>query len=255
MFLNWLIHVFPGEMRRGWELLRPNLALWVLVSAAVALVSRAVGHPRVAADPALQATVTAAGALAMLYVLVAAVLFFEAVDEQRHVAWTDVSACFARRALPLIASVFGALAVSAGCAAAAMFGLGALLTGTPFGNSTVSIFGMLIYVTLLVRFCFVPFAVVLHHKDTLPARLRSTEGLAKVGWLVAWPLAASSSISLGIGWKLAPYVALPYILRLAAGAIPELLLLPYEMGSFLVFLVTQAVLFRFFRARLAALAA
>ena len=32
MFLHWLVTVFPVEMREGWNLVRPDLLVWIAVA-------------------------------------------------------------------------------------------------------------------------------------------------------------------------------------------------------------------------------
>ena len=39
MFLRWLVTVFPREMSRAWQTMRPALAVWLVLSVALALLA------------------------------------------------------------------------------------------------------------------------------------------------------------------------------------------------------------------------
>ena len=66
---------------------------------------------------------------------------------------------------------------------------------------------------------------------------------------LVWPLLASSKLSDGVRWRVAPYLALPYLAMIATSLLPGIAQLAALVLGELLKLVTLAVLFRYFVAR------
>ncbi len=251
MFTNWLLTVFPAEMKRGWDVVRVNLGLWLALSTLITVVRHSL--PQTAADDrTLAIGLTVAGTLATLAILVATITLLDhAARGQRATSEKIISTCLSR-ALPLFVYAMVTVATCSGAASLIMLGVRLLIADTPIVDNTAAALGMLIYLSLLVRFCFFPYFTVLRSRGELEKGLLPETGAGRALGLVVWPLVASARLGDGIRWRILPYVALPYALRLAVSGFPAAFSVPLDIAYWIVVLVTQAVLLNYFRDALAA---
>jgi hypothetical protein len=244
MFINWLLTVFPVEMSNGWRLVSRDLILWlavaVLSAGSAALSASMHGH----APPAM----TILQALAPVLVMFLAAAKFDAAVRSEQVDWRELGSLLASRGIPLLAYAVLATLITRFPQSIAYHATSTLLEGTPLRHAISETFSVVIYISLLARFCFVPFLVVLHGREELPEKLRPSGSLARPAALI-WPFPVSDRLSDGIRWRVAPYLALPYLIAIVINLTPGVAQIAALLVGELVKLVTTAVLFHYFAVR------
>ncbi len=249
MFTRWLLTVFPQDLRIGWRLLRANLTLWIILAALAALVGPVAA--RMAASGShenLIALGTLTWAIGLTQAIVSIPLFDDAY-RRRRTDWTRARGLLPRRALPFVLAATIIVPGSLGAAAVAMAAVRAILQTTPVAEFAVPLAGIIIYISLLVRFCYVPFLIVLHTRNSLPEGWVGGSKLLHPFLVLLWPFLASSRMSEGHRWRLVPYVGLLYVIRLLQTRVPADLRIFSTLATVMVALTAQAILFRYFAER------
>jgi hypothetical protein len=245
VFLRWLLTTFPHEMRLGWAMLRPDLLLWLAFACLIVLATMSI--PLSGDDP-LPLVPFLIFAVTRLVTAMLPAILFTAQLEGRQLSWGPVLLLMARRALPVLvyATIANVLAELAERAMAASLGQ-ALGPGAP---STVlaTMAGVIIYVSVLVHFSFLPFLVILLDRPRLPPALWQWNRLQAVA-PVFWPLTASSRMTEGFRWRLAFYMLLGRVVPSAAMLVPPTVLLPALVLALLLLMTVQAVFFLHYRTR------
>lgn len=245
MFLRWLFTAFPQQLRQGWAYLRPDLVLWLGLSALLAVAMMAVPPPGEEAPPTLPYVIAAASALVNM--MLPAILF-TAQLESRQLTWGPVLSLMARKAPPLIAySLIGfLLAFGAYSAMALSITLG--LGDSPILIPITEVVGFVILISIIVRYSFLPFLVVLTERDRVPPALWQWRRFAQLAPLF-WPLTASARMTEGMRWSLVFFTLLAPAMRSAAALLPVPLVLPAAMGALLLATAVQGVFFHHYRRR------
>jgi hypothetical protein len=241
VFLNWLVTVFPGEMRSGWQLLRPDLPIWTLVALLTVVSPFLVG--------------TAGGAQTSFAGLIASqaagllIVVLQSVRFEQHASglsapWSHSLARAAARLVP--AAFFATLAVLVASGATAMVrqSLSVLLRDTPVAPFATACVSAVILVSLLATFAFVPFFATLAKRDEI-----SADRIAATAWLrpfamAVWPLSASRRATDGHRWRIAPYIVLMIAAPLPAVFAPRFLHIPLVVVLMLVSWTAVAAIFR-----------
>ena len=240
MFIRWLFTVFPVEMQAGWRLVRRDLVLWIALAGLLALASA--GAPT-EGDPGLNFATFIGVSTALLTAVLPAILF-EAAARDVEVEWGDVAALLGRKLLPFVAYATLAFGLTAAAAVGVQAGMALVLRGTPLMLPLSTAAAAIVSVTLLVRFCFMPFLVLLHERDEWPA----PDGAfgQPLMQLLSWPLVTSSAIGADVRWRLVPYVVIIRLGPLLALAVPPGALLPFLLLWRLFELTALGVLFQYF---------
>jgi len=215
MFVNWLLTVFPVELRAGWNRLRPQILLWAALAMLPALLA-AFSESR-HESPTSALTILQAVGLLLVTFLVATML--DAGERGRGRSASALAALLVSRGLPLAAFAIIAALFTYVPQRIALYAAELVLRGTPLGHVTAVIFSDVIYVSLLARVCFVPFLVVLHGRAELRPDALPT-GWLRVPATLVWPLIASDTMSDGRRWRIAPYLVLPYLAPIAVLLVP-----------------------------------
>jgi hypothetical protein len=243
MFINWLLTVFPVEMTSGWRLVSRDLVLWLFIATISALLAALAASTHGHAPPAL----TIIQGLAPLLVTFLAAAKFDAAARESAVNWGDLGKLLISRGLPLFwyAAVAGLVAHFPARLVAIV--TGELLRDTPMGQVIPTAFSAVILISLLARFSFVPFMAVLLEGEEVQSKLPAT----RLGFLraILWPLFASDHLSDGYRWRIAPYVALPYLIDIAVNLTPGVAqILALTVGQ-LIKMMALAVVYRYYAAR------
>ena len=201
MFIRWLVTVFPREMSRAWQTMRPALAVWLVLSVALALLA-SVTTRTVSTDLAL------AQAAASLLVLVAIAWALDCSETGRALDMGELFSLYLRRVPALLG--YGALAFGLCTAAKALtlIAVVMILGGSDGGLVAARGLSLVVYLTLLVRFCFFPFLVVLAERGDFATLISEAGGVARPAAQLAWPLFVSDRLAQGRRWRLLPYVML-----------------------------------------------
>jgi len=246
VFLKWLFTVFPREMLQGWALLRPDLFLWLALGALVAVASMSMPPPSDDLPPALPFLVSVVSGL--LTTMLPAVLFTAQI-EGRQLTWGPVLLLLARKAGPLvlyaIIAIFIAWTANASMLLAVTFALG---KDNEILIPASEVVGMVILISILARFSFLPFLVILLERDKLPPALWQWQRMKSLAPLF-WPLTAGARLTEGSRWRLAFYTVLGQILPAAATIAPTPLVLPASIAALMVLTTVQGVFFLHYRRR------
>jgi len=250
MFTRWLLTVFPEDVRIGWRLLKANLFLWIVLATASALaipisaqLAATGGHNRLI----VLGTLTWAVGLSQAILCIP---LFDDAYRRRSTDWDRARTLLIRRAAPFFLAATVIVPGGLLAAAFAMTAVQTLLQQTPVADFAVPLFGILVYVGVLVRFCYVPFLIVLYTRVSLPQRSLPAPALVRPLLVVLWPFVASSRLSEGRRWRLAPYIGLLYVVRLLHQRVPADLQIFVTLGADLAALIAQAILFRYFAERI-----
>jgi len=245
MILHWLWSVFPAEMKQGWRLVRPDLLLWVALSALLAVAALTVPagqDSRAHILPALVGLTTA-----LLTATLPPVLFTAAVTA-REVTWGQVWRYLLLRAPILLIYWFVALLVALVPAVAVALTIRAA-AGDSTAQAPLTAFGaLLVFLIFTVRFSFLPFLTILYEREQIAEALVWNISRAPVLGALAWPLVASARLTENLRWRLLPYVLLIGIVPQLARVSESALLLPTQVVCQLAALTIQAVLYGYFRA-------
>jgi hypothetical protein len=246
VFLRWLFTTFPAEMRQAWSLLRPDLVLWVALSALVAVASLSMPPPEAETPtPALPFLIKILSGLATT--MLPAVLF-TAQLEGRQLTWGPVLLLLARKAAPLVAYAVTAYLIASSAATLMLVAVSFAFGDTPVLIPASIIAGVVILVSILVRFTFLAFLVILLERDQLPPALWQWERSAALAPYL-WPLTASSRLTEGARWGLVFYTLLGFALPVAAALAPTPLVLPSAIVAMIILTMTQGVFFVHYRRR------
>jgi hypothetical protein len=241
VFLHWLVTVFPGEMRSGWQLLRPDLAIWIvvaLVTVASPFIVGTTGGVRTSL-----AGLILSQAAGLLIVVVQSVRFNQNAAGQGG-TWSEALARSAARLIPAAFYATLAVLVASGATALVRQSLVVLLRDTPVAPFATACVSAVILVSLLTMFAFVPFFATLSKRDEIGAeRLAGTPWLRPFAMLV-WPLSASRRATDGRRWHIAPYIVLMIAAPLPAVFAPRYLHIPLVVVLMLVSWTAVAVIFR-----------
>jgi hypothetical protein len=244
-------------MRQGWALVRPDLVLWLALAALIAVATMSMPAAGGEPPPALPFLISVITGL--ITTMLPAVLF-TAQLEGRQLGWGPVLLLMARKAAPLVAYAITGIFIAWTAEAAMIIGLTNALGQSPALVPLSTIAGVIIFVSILVRFSFLSFLVILVERDKLPLGLwqwhsasvlgRDTArlGSVQVRWAelvgpIFWPLTASSRLSEGIRWRLVPYTVLQQAVPVGATFVPAPFVLPAAIVAMLVLTTMQAVFF------------
>jgi hypothetical protein len=244
MFINWLLTVFPVEMRSGWRLVSHNLVLWVAVAALSTLVTALAASMHGRIPP----MVTILQGLLPILVTFLAVTKFDAAARNARLEWGQLGILLLSRGLPLLGFAVVATLVTRIPQSLTYHATAALLGGTPLQHPIAETFSVVIYISLLARFCFIPFLVVLQRHGDLADSALPQGRLARPAALL-WPFIASDKMSDGVRWRVAPYLALPYLIAIAISLTPSIAQVPVLVFGELLKLVASAVVFRYYAAQ------
>ncbi len=274
MFTRWLLTVLPADMRAGWRLVSANLPLWIGLATLAALSAPVAAAFQADATSLGLRFVGLAAILVGLAKDIAGVSLFDDAFHRRDTDWSRAASLVLRRAVPFVLCVTLTVGGSLIAAELVMSAVAVTLENTPLSEPMVPVFGILIYVTLLARFAFVPFLVVIRTFDTLPSWLREKPSdmtshhannsaaqaanyqvplLARLPASLAkliWPFVASTKLTDGMRWRLAPYLGLVYLMRFAGRDLPDGTQVLFAAATFIVGLTAQAVLFSYYCLRL-----
>jgi len=263
VFLRWLIATFPYEMRQGWALVRPDLVLWVALASLIAVAT--LSMPQTAGEPPPALPFLISVITGLVTTMLPAVLF-TAQLEGRQLSWGPVLMLMARKAAPLIAYAVTGIFVAWSAEAAMIIALSQLLGHSSALVPVTTVAGVIIFVSILVRFSFLSFLVILLERDKLPlalwqwrsavdpasARLgRMQQRIAEFAGPIFWPLTASSRLTEGNRWRLVFYTLLGQAIPVAATFVPAPVLLPVSIVAMLVVTTVQGVFFLHYRRRCA----
>lgn len=245
MILRWLTSTVPAEMMRGWLLVRPDLVLWVALSALLAVATLAL--PPGTEDPAPVLPALVGLTTALLTATLPPVLFTAAASGC-EVTWGRVWRYLLLKAPILLA--YWVLALLVALVPAVVVGEAVRLTlgGTAAEVPLSALGAILVFLVFAVRFSFLPFLAILYERGQIAEALWS---VPRAPWLgsLAWPLVTSARLTENVRWRMTPYVLLvgivPNLPRMAGTA----LLLPAEVLCQVLALTVQAVLYCYFRAQ------
>jgi hypothetical protein len=245
VFLNWLFTVFPQEIRQGWAYLRPDLVLWLGLAALFAVAMMALPAPGAESTPALPYAIAAASALVNM--MLPAILFTAQI-ESRQLTWGPVLSLMVRKAPPLIAYSLVAFLLAFGAHSAMVIGMSFALGNTSILIPITTIAGLVILLSIIVRYSFLPFLVVLVERDEIPPALWQWQRFPQLA-PAFWPLTASARMTEGRRWSLVFFTMLAPSVRAAALLMPAPLVLPASMAALLLATAVQGVFFHHYRSR------
>lgn len=224
-------------------MLRPDLVLWLALSALVAVAALSMPPPSDQPPPALPLLVSVATGL--VTTMLPAVLF-TAQLEGRQLTWGPVLLLMARKAAPLVAYAFTAFVIAWGAEAAMLVAVTFAFGDSPVLIPVSTIAGVVILVSILVRFSFLPFLVILLERGRIPASLWQWRRAASIA-PVLWPLTASARLTEGRRWRLVFYTILGQALPFAATFAPAPLVLPVAIAAMMILTMVQGAFFLHYR--------
>ncbi|MFQ5352660.1 MAG: hypothetical protein ACE5D3_06270 [Candidatus Binatia bacterium] len=241
MVINWLLTVFPREMKQAFRLVRPDLVLWISLSALMSLASATANLGAESGNLAVLVTVPVAVLMMFL-----PVVLFDAAHRGVQLSWSGVFEVFVRKAGPLVLYGLAAGGLCAGAATLAIAGVAILARGNENLPGLATLVSALAYIAVVIRFCFVPFVVVLGDRQTLLERLHpaTSWGTGLATWL--WPLFVSNRLGENLRWRIVPYVLLTHLGPLTVRAVPPEFHVPFLVAWHIVMLTAQAVFFDYF---------
>lgn len=248
MILHWLLSVFPAEMKQGWRLVRPDLLLWLALSALLAVAALALPEKAETGAAVLPALV---GLTTALLTATLPPVLFTAAATGREVTWSHVWRYLLLRAPILLGYWILALLVALIPAMVVGEIVSLALRGTSAEIPLSAFSAVVVFVAFAVRFSFLPFLAILFERGQVAETLWSVPRAPWLGFFV-WPLATSATLTRSVRWRLTPYVLLigivPNLPRMAETA----LLLPAEILCQMLALTVQGVLYGHFCAQAAA---
>lgn len=233
-------------MAGGWSLLRPDLLLWVALAALVATATMSMPPPGgEQSPPALPFLISVMSGLAVT--MLPAVLF-TAQAEGRQLTWGPVLMLLARKAAPLVAYAIVAMLMAWSAEAGMLVAVSFAFGDTPSMIPISTVAGVIILVSILVRFAFLPFVVILTERDQIPTALWQWQrGTALAPFF--WPLTAAARLTEGNRWRLVFYTVLGQGLPILAALVPKTVMLPVAVAVMLVLTMVQGALFEHYRRR------
>ncbi|MEE8311175.1 MAG: hypothetical protein V3R77_02885 [Candidatus Binatia bacterium] len=246
MFTRWLLNTLPGELAAGWRIVRADLGLWLVMAMLPGLMTAA--SVRAVDGPSARLGLVTILALVLLSML--AIVKFDAAAHGRRLPLDDALGRIPGRILPYLAAFASVAVITLGAGWLAEEGVLIATRGTPVSTFAAAAVSTVIYLTLLVRYAFWPYLAVLDRRPDLDQRaLAGGKWLAPLA-VVGWPLMASSAMTAGHGWRLAPYVVLMGLGPSLTAAAPLTLRPPLAALWWIVQLTLQAVIFNHYRERL-----
>lgn len=245
MFLRWFLKTFPGEMLQGWTLVRPDLMLWLGLAALIAVAAMAMPPPGDQPPPALPMLVAAFSGL--ITMMLPAVLF-TAQLEGRQLTWGPVLMLMARKAAPLVFFALTGFLIAWGADVVMLLAVTTALGDTPALIPLSTIAAVVIFVSIIVRFSFLSFLVILLEREQLPPALWQWQRFPAVA-AVFWPLTASARLTEGFRWRLVFYTLLERGLPVAAALVPPPFTPLASTFALIVLTTVQGVYFQHYRRR------
>jgi len=245
VFLRWLLSTFPHEMRAGWSLVRPDIILWLALAILIAVARMSMPTSSEQPPPAFPFLIT------LLSGLIAAMLpavLFTAQLEGRQLTWGPVLLLMSRKAGPLVVYAIAAIAIAWGAEALMIVAVSQAFGDSPILIPASTVAGVVIFVSILVRYSYLSFLVVLLERDKLPPLLWQWQRMAGAA-AAFWPLTASSRLTEGNRWRLVFYTLMGQALPLAAAYVPGVFALPASVAAMLVLTIVQGVFFLHYRRR------
>ncbi len=252
VFLRWLLTTFPLEMREGWRLVQPDLLLWLALSSLVTVAAMSLPPPGVDQPPPVFPFLVSIVS-GLLTSMLPAVLF-TAQLERLELTWAPVLRLVLRKAAPLLGYAIVAMSIAYGADSLMIAAVSLALGDSPLLLPASTICGIVILVTILVRFSFLPFLVILHERADIPEKLWKWEKVEQAAPLF-WPLTASARLTEGVRWRLVFYTLIGQVLPIATalvGSTPAKF--PVSVAAMLVLTTVQAVLYGHYRRRAGELA-
>lgn len=204
MIFNWLTKIFPKEIGQAWRLIRQDLPLWVGVS--ILLAATGVLSPSVPAWLAVLTSTTVA-----MVVLVIIPLIFDARGRAEPTPRPDlqtIAAALIAKSPSLLlwgALVFAIITLAKALVIAAV---SILIDDVTTRLAVAVAASWVVHVSLLLRFIFVPFLVVLEGKQNLADTLKDGGPFGRFATVMAWPLLASDRLGSAVRWRILPYLIL-----------------------------------------------
>jgi hypothetical protein len=245
VFIRWLFTVFPQEMRLGWALLRPDLALWLALAALVAVATLSLPPPSNEPPPVLPFLISVVTGL--LTTMLPAVLF-TAQLEGRQLTWGPVLLLMARKAGPLVAYAITAIFLAWSAEALMLIAVTYALGESPILIPISTVAGVVILVSILVRYSFLPFLVILLEREKVPQAMWQWQRLSAIA-PIFWPLTTSARLTENNRWRLVFYTMLGQALPVAATLVPAAFVIPMSMFAMIVLTMVQGVFFEHYRRR------
>jgi hypothetical protein len=245
VFLRWLLTTFPRELRQGWALVRPDLTLWLALAALIVVAT--LSMPPLGDNPPPAFPFLIAVLSGLVTTMLPAVLF-TAQLEGRQLTWGPVLMLMARKAAPLVAYALIAIFIAQEAEFLMVKAVGFAIGENAMLLPTSTVAGKIILVSILVRFSFLSFVVILLERDKLPPALWQWQRGSALA-PVFWPLTASARLSEGSRWRLVFYTLLGQILPMGAAFMPGPLLLPVSILAMLVLTTVQGAVFGHYRRR------
>lgn len=245
MFLRWLFKTFPDEMRQGWGLVRPDLMLWLALAALIAVAAMAMPPAGDTPPPALPMLVAVFSGL--LTMMLPAVLFTAQIHG-RQLTWGPILLLMARKAAPLIFYALIGFLIAWGADVVMLLAITAALGESPALIPISTAAAVVIFVSIVVRFSFLSFLVLLLERDQLPPALWQWERLPALA-PAFWPLTASARLTEGNRWRLVFYTLLERIFPVLAALVPAPYTLISSTLALIVLTTVQAVFFFHYRRR------
>jgi hypothetical protein len=245
VFLRWLLTTFPQEMKTGWALVRPDLVLWIALAALIAVATLSMPAASDQPPPALPFLVSVVCGL--VTTMLPAVLF-TAQFEGRELTWGPVLLLMLRKAAPLVAYAITAIFIAWSAETVIILAMSQAFGQSPILIPASTVVGIIIFVSILVRFSFLSFLVILLERDKVPQVLWQWPRLVQVAPLF-WPLTASARLTEGNRWRLVFYTLLGQALPVGAAFVPAPLLLPASIVAMMVLTTVQGVFFLHYRRR------
>lgn len=245
MFLRWLLKTFPAEMRQGWGLIRPDLMLWLALAALIAVAAMAMPPPGDQPPPALPMLVAAFSGLVTM--MLPAVLF-TAQLEGRQLTWGPVLLLMARKAAPLIFYALTGFLIAWTADVVMLLAVTSALGDTPALIPLSTVAAVVIFVSIIVRFSFLSFLVILVDREQLPPALWQWQRATALA-PIFWPLTASARLTEGNRWRLVFYTLLERVLPVGAALVPPPYTLLSSTVALIVLTVVQGVFFLHYRRR------
>lgn len=236
-------------MKQGWGLLRPDLVLWLALSALVAVAALSMPPAGDQPPPLLPFLVSVLSGL--VTTMLPAVLF-TAQLESRELTWGPVLMLMARKAGPLVVYAITAIFIAWSAETAMYLAVTNALGESPILIPATTVAGFIIFVSILVRYSFLPFVVILLERDRVPEALWQWKRAVALA-PTFWPLTVCARLTEGNRWRLVFYTLLSQSLPVLALLAPPGFTLPASVLAMVVLTTIQGVFFVHYQRLCAAL--
>jgi hypothetical protein len=245
MFLRWLLATFPQEMRQGWALVRPDLMLWLALFSLISV--SVLSLPKGGEGPPPVLPFLIAATTRLVTAMLPPVLF-TAQLQGLQLTWGPVLALMARKVGPLLLYTAIAFGLAWAADTAIIVAMSWALGDSPALIPLSTVAGIVVLVSILVRFSFLPFIVMLLERDQVPPALWQWQR----GQQLApgfWPLTLSARLTEHNRWRILFYIVLGLVLPSVLTLAPGLVALPLSVVALGVLMCVQGVLFLHYRRR------